>query len=180
MSADVYLMNARTPGRIDIVNADRAAHTVIGSPIGPLTLVNTDGVLSGIYMAEHKHLPDPATFGGHTAVGFDAAISQLTEYFDGTRRSFTIPLAPRGTDFQKRVWDALRTIGYGETWTYRQLAEAIGNPAAVRAVAAANGKNPISIVVPCHRVVGSDGTLTGYAGGLDRKRFLLDGEAGYR
>lgn len=159
------------------MNADRAAHTVIDSPIGPLTLVRVDGVLSGIYMAEHRHQPDPATFGVRDPAGFDEATTQLAEYFDGRRTEFTVPLAARGTPFQQRVWDALRTIPYGETWTYGQLADSLGTPTAVRAVAAANGRNPISIIVPCHRVIGSNGNLTGYAGGLDRKRFLLEREA---
>ena len=159
------------------MNADRAAHTVIDSPIGPLTLVSVDGVLSGIYMVEHRHQPDPATFGERDTADFDEAITQLTEYFDGRRTEFTVPLAARGTPFQQRVWDALRTIPYGETWTYGQLADSLGTPTAVRAVAAANGRNPISIIVPCHRVIGSNGNLTGYAGGLERKRFLLEREA---
>lgn len=158
------------------MDADRA-HTVIDSPIGPLTLVRTGGVLSGIYLAEHRHMPDPSTFGPRVKNGFDDAITQLTEYFDGRRTEFTLSLAARGTPFQRQVWDTLRTIPYGHTWSYTELAAAVGRPTAVRAVAAANGRNPISIVVPCHRVVGSDGTLTGYAGGLARKRFLLDREA---
>ncbi|MEV0945188.1 methylated-DNA--[protein]-cysteine S-methyltransferase [Rhodococcus sp. NPDC049939] len=159
------------------MNAQRTAHTVIDSPIGPLTLVNVDGVLSGVYMAEHRHQPDPARFGERNASGFDDATAQLAEYFDGRRTDFTVPVAMRGTPFQIRVWEALRTIPYGETWTYGKLADTLGNPAAVRAVGAANSRNPISIIVPCHRVVGSSGSLTGYAGGLDRKRFLLDREA---
>ncbi|BAH50296.1 methylated-DNA--[protein]-cysteine S-methyltransferase [Rhodococcus opacus] len=159
------------------MNADRAAHTVIDSPIGPLTLVSVDGVLSGIYMAEHRHQPNPATFGDRDTAGFDEATAQLAEYFDGRRTEFTVPLATRGTPFQKRVWDALRTIPYGDTWTYGRLADSLGSPTAVRAAAAANGRNPISIIIPCHRVIGSNGSLTGYAGGLDRKRFLLEREA---
>ncbi|EID80864.1 MULTISPECIES: methylated-DNA--[protein]-cysteine S-methyltransferase [Rhodococcus] len=159
------------------MNADRAAHTVIDSPIGPLTLVSVDGVLRGIYMVEHRHQPNPAAFGERATTGFDEAVTQLTEYFDGRRTEFTVPLAARGTPFQQRVWDALRTIPYGETWTYGQLADSLGTPTAIRAVAAANGRNPISIIVPCHRVIGSNGNLTGYAGGLERKRFLLEREA---
>ena len=121
-------------------------HFLVDSPLGTLTLVNTDGVLSGLYMDAHA----------------------------GQRTRFTLPLAPAGTEFQRRVWDLLSAIPYGETRTYTQLAEAVGNRAAVRAVGSANARNPISIVVPCHRVVGSRGSLTGYAGGLERKRFLLD------
>lgn len=100
--------------------------------------------------------------------------SELAEYFDGERTEFTVPLAPAGTEFQRGAWIALRTIPFGETRSYGQQAKAIGRPTAVRAVAKANGDNPIAIIVPCHRVVGSDGKLTGYAGGLHRKRFLLD------
>lgn len=98
---------------------------------------------------------------------------QLNEYFSGTRKTFTIPLHPIGTEFQKQVWTALTSIPYGETRTYAQLASQIGNPKAVRAVGAANGKNPLSIIVPCHRVIGSSGNLTGFAGGLDAKATLL-------
>jgi methylated-DNA-[protein]-cysteine S-methyltransferase len=106
------------------------------------------------------------------------AAAQLAEYFAGTRRTFDLPLAPRGTGFQRIVWHALAKIPYGETRSYGELARAIGRPAASRAVGAANGKNPLSIVVPCHRVVGASGELTGYAGGVATKRWLLDHEAG--
>ena len=102
--------------------------------------------------------------------------SQLNEYFEGTRQTFSIPLASQGTDFQKQVWQTLITIPFGTTWNYGQLATAIGNKNASRAVGAANGKNPISIIVPCHRVIGANGTLTGYAGGLKAKEWLLKHE----
>lgn len=163
-------------GRMGTVNVETVTHRVIDSPIGPLTLVDRDGALGGIYMAEHKHRPDPATFGARSTEGSEAAIAQLDEYFGGSRTEFSVSLAPRGTPFQLRVWKTLRAIPYGQTWTYRELAEAVRQPTAVRAVAAANGKNPLSIIVPCHRVVGSDGSLTGYAGGMERKQFLLDRE----
>ena len=160
-------------------------HTTIDSPIGPLTLVATDGVLSAIYMAEHLHQPDPGTFGelapgGSAAAtdGFAEATRQLREYFDGERHDFDLELAPRGTPFQQRVWAALRTIPYGRTKSYGQLAREIGLPHMTRAVGSATGRNPLSIVIPCHRLVGADGSLTGYAGGLPRKRYLLDLEAG--
>lgn len=152
-------------------------HTFIDSPIGPLTSVQTDGALSGLYLAEHRHRPDPATFGLRTDCGFEQIREQLDEYFAGERTEFTVPLTLVGTEFQRSVWAALRAIDYGATCTYAELAVEIGRPTAIRAVAAANGRNPVSIVVPCHRVIGSDGTLTGYAGGLDRKRFLLDRES---
>lgn len=149
-------------------------HLLMESPLGTLTLVNTDGVLSGIYMSEHKRGPRPETLGTRVRSGFEQAVSELQEYFEKRRTEFTIPLAPEGTAFQQSVWKQLRGIPYGETRTYAQLADAIGNRAAIRAVGLANGRNPISIVVPCHRVIGSDGSLTGYAGGLDRKKLLLE------
>ncbi|HEY5933464.1 MAG TPA: methylated-DNA--[protein]-cysteine S-methyltransferase [Kofleriaceae bacterium] len=105
------------------------------------------------------------------------AAAQLVEYFAGERREFALPIAPRGTGFQERVWNALVAIGYGETRTYGELARAIGRPAASRAVGTANAKNPLSIIVPCHRVIAASGELTGYAGGLPAKRWLLDHEA---
>jgi methylated-DNA-[protein]-cysteine S-methyltransferase len=149
-------------------------HTIVDSPLGPLTLVATDGILSGLFMEEQLYLPDVSAFGPRVSSGFEEAAEQLEEYFVGKRRMFTLRTQAAGTDFQRRIWQALCTIPYGETWTYTQLAAAVGRPDAVRAAGAANGKNPISIVVPCHRVVGSNGSLTGYAGGLARKRFLLD------
>ena len=104
-------------------------------------------------------------------------VYQLQEYFEGTRDSFSLKLSPNGTDFQKRVWDALQDIPYGKTISYLELSKTLGNVKAIRAVAAANGKNPLWIVIPCHRVIGSDGSLTGYAGGLHRKKWLLDHES---
>lgn len=152
-------------------------HTVIDSPIGALTLVGTGQALTALYMAEHRHQPDVATFGPRAASGFEAVTEQLGEYFAGERRSFDLELAPVGTSFQLAVWELLRAIPYGETWSYLRLAEALGDVAAIRAVGAANGRNPISIIVPCHRVIGSDGSLVGYGGGLERKRFLLELES---
>lgn len=153
------------------------AHAVTDSPVGPLTLVATDGVLSGLYMERQRHRPPEETFGDRAAAGtppFAAAAEQLAAYFAGELRTFELPLALPGTPFQRRVWAALRTIPYGETITYGRLAEEIGSPSASRAVGLANGRNPIGVIVPCHRVVGSTGGLTGYGGGLERKRFLLD------
>jgi methylated-DNA-[protein]-cysteine S-methyltransferase len=148
---------------------------MIDSPIGVLTLVNDDDVLCGLHMEYRTHPPAPATFGDQTPRGFDQATEQLREYFAGERTEFTLPLAPHGTEFQLRVWDALLTIPYGETRSYGEIARQIGEPGweAARAVGAANGRNPIAIVVPCHRVIGADGSLVGYGGGLDRKKFLL-------
>ncbi len=153
-------------------------HAFHDSPIGPLLLVGeADGAggarLTGIYMEEHRHGPavDPAWDTSNTA--FDAVARQIDEYFAGARTTFDLPLAPRGTAFQRGVWDELRRIPAGTTITYGELAARAGHPGAARAVGAAVGRNPISIVVPCHRVVGADGTLTGYAGGVARKAFLL-------
>lgn len=149
-------------------------HFFMESPLGILTLVNTDGILSAIYMPSHLRGPAIEALGTRAQSGFDVVVKQLREYFDKKRTEFTLPIAMFGTAFQKSIWNLLREIPYGETRTYMQLADAIGNRAAIRAVGLANGRNPISIIVPCHRVIGSDGSLTGYAGGLDRKQFLLE------
>lgn len=154
----------------------RLSRAVTDSPLGPLTLVARDGALAGLYM--NGRAPDSVDAAG-TAAEADAAVlaeaaRQLAEYFDGQRQAFDLPLALEGTAFQRRVWEALRGIGYGATVSYAQLADQIGHPAAVRAVGLANGRNPVSIIVPCHRVVGSDGSLTGYGGGLGNKQRLLE------
>lgn len=153
-------------------------HTVVDSPIGPLTLVAVDGTLAGLYMDKQRHLPPEDTFGEPDATAFPEVIAQLTEYFAGRLTEFDLRLTLNGTPFQRTVWAGLREIGYGETVSYAELAERIGQPTAARAVGLANGKNPISIIVPCHRVVGANGDLTGYGGGLARKRHLLDFERG--
>jgi methylated-DNA-[protein]-cysteine S-methyltransferase len=152
-------------------------HYLMESPLGTLTLVNTDGVLSGLYMPDHLRGPKRDSLGSRTAFGFDLARTQLKEYFKRKRADFDLPIAPRGTTFQQSVWSLLRSIPYGETRSYGQLADLLGNRLAIRAVGLANGRNPISIIVPCHRVVGRNGSLTGYAGGLERKRVLLNLEA---
>ena len=149
-------------------------HTVVDSPIGPLTLVDDDGRLAGLYMHEQRHLPDRTSFGSRDDTVQPAVREQLPLYFDGDLLDFDVPLATTGTPFQQQVWAALRQVPYGTTCTYADLAEAVGRPTAVRAVGAANGRNPVCLVVPCHRVVGSGGSLTGYAGGLERKSYLLD------
>src|SRR5665811_694335 len=155
------------------------SHTVIDSAVGRLTLVAEDGAIVGLYMNLHRHRPDDGDLGepdrrGRQAAPFKTAADQLDAYFAGALTRFTLPMAPRGSEFQQRVWTALQDIPYGQTESYGELAERIGSPRAARAVGLANGKNPISIVIPCHRVVGSDGNLTGYGGGLDRKKQLLD------
>jgi methylated-DNA-[protein]-cysteine S-methyltransferase len=149
-------------------------HTVIDSPIGALTLVATDGALSGLYMEEHLHMPDRSSFGPRVGCGFEEAAEQLREYFAGQRERFAVATRVEGSDFQRRVWQVVAAIPYGQTRTYAQLADAVGRRDRIRAVGAANGRNPLAIVVPCHRVVAGDGSLTGYAGGLARKRALLD------
>lgn len=149
-------------------------HRVIDSPLGPLTLVfSPDGALAALYTAGQKHLPDPAALGERDDTAGDDVVRQLGEYFEGSRSEFDVPLAPTGTEFQRRVWDALRTIPAGQTRSYGELAAQIGMPGAARAVGSATGRNPISIIVPCHRLVGASGQLVGYAGGVDRKRWLL-------
>ncbi len=152
----------------------------VASPIGPLTLIAAGPALAGVYMDAQRHLPAavararPASQDGPDAAPLAAAAQQLAEYFAGQRTGFDLPIELAGTDFQRRVWAALREIPYGETVSYGDLARELGQASASRAVGLANGKNPVSVIVPCHRVVGSDGSLTGYGGGLDRKRFLLD------
>ncbi|WP_406120229.1 methylated-DNA--[protein]-cysteine S-methyltransferase [Streptomyces sp. NBC_00989] len=154
-------------------------HTVIDSPYGPLTLVaDDDGALCGLYMVDQRHRPPEENFGTPDDTPFAEATAQLQAYFTGELKEFTLQLHLHGTPFQRTVWDQLRRIPYGETRSYGDLADALGNPGASRAVGLANGKNPIGIIVPCHRVVGANGSLTGYGGGLDRKQRLLDFESG--
>jgi methylated-DNA-[protein]-cysteine S-methyltransferase len=147
------------------------------SPIGALTLVSDGAALSGCYF-EMKNRPAPVSGRPGADRVIDAARRQLDAYFAGKQTSFDLPLAPRGTPFQLQVWQALRAIPYGETTSYGMIAQRIGLPKASRAVGAANGANPIPIIVPCHRVIGASGALTGFGGGLDRKRFLLALERG--
>lgn len=150
----------------------------LASPLGTLQLVATDAALTAVLFDTH----DPALWQSATEVSshplLDNAATQLTEYFTHRRTSFSLPTALSGTDFQRRVWTALQAIPFGTTWSYAQLATTLGRPTATRAVGAANGKNPLSIIIPCHRVIASDGTLTGYAGGLTNKHWLLTHEQG--
>jgi len=148
-------------------------HAIVDSPVGSLTVVGDGTALIGLYFDGHRRTPRLTDRGPRVGIGFDAAIRQLGEYFAGTRREFDLELAPRGSAFERQVWTLLTKIPYGETRTYGQLAAELGDPGAAQAVGNANGWNPISIIVPCHRVVGTSGNLTGYAGGLTRKRFLL-------
>ncbi|EHJ47822.1 methylated-DNA/protein-cysteine methyltransferase [Solidesulfovibrio carbinoliphilus subsp. oakridgensis] len=145
------------------------------SRLGPMLLTAEGDVLTGVWFLGQKHFPAAPPPCGQACPGdvLDRAARQLGEYLAGRRRVFDIRLAPAGTAFQQAVWEALLAIGHGETATYGELARRIGRPRSVRAVGAAVGKNPISILIPCHRVVGADGRLTGYAGGLDKKEALL-------
>jgi methylated-DNA-[protein]-cysteine S-methyltransferase len=148
------------------------------SPLGELLLLGDGEALRGLHL---QHGPSAIEIGSawqRKAAPFAAARAQLGEYFAGERTRFSLPLAPTGTEFQRRVWAALAEIPYGTTIDYGELARRIGRPGAARAVGAANGRNPISIIVPCHRVVGAGGALTGYSGGLERKRLLLELEGG--
>ena len=146
----------------------------MASPLGELTLLSDGTALTGLYMPSSKGGRRDKPTEVRDAAPLQPVIEQLEEYFAGDRRDFDLPLAPAGTPFQRQVWSALEEIPYGQTRSYRAIAERIGSPKAVRAVGLANGRNPISIVVPCHRVVGADGSLTGYGGGLPNKQLLLD------
>lgn len=149
--------------------------TMTDSPIGPLLLTADDGGLTRLYMEVRRHGPDEVQAQWRRDdSAFTEARRQLDEYFAGERTEFDLPLNPAGTPFQLTVWKALKTIPYGEIRSYGEIAEQIGRPGAARAVGLANGRNPISIVVPCHRVIGASGALTGYGGGLERKQYLLD------
>jgi methylated-DNA-[protein]-cysteine S-methyltransferase len=156
----------------------RLVYTRAGSPIGELLLTGDGQALHGLHMLEGRRpiVPDPAWRRDDGA--FRDVRRQLAEYFGGERERFELPLALAGTPFQSEVWKALREIPYGETISYGELARRIDRPRAVRAVGLANGRNPIAVIVPCHRVIGADGTLTGFGGGIERKRLLLDLEAG--
>ncbi|WP_053203897.1 methylated-DNA--[protein]-cysteine S-methyltransferase [Jiangella muralis] len=146
--------------------------TTIDSPLGTLWITGDGAALTGLYMERPAMLDQPGWI--EDDAPFTPVREQLDAYFAGRREEFDLPLSPVGTPFQQQVWAALRAIPYGETRSYREIAEQLGRPTASRAVGAANGRNPISVIVPCHRVVGSSGVLTGYAWGLERKQALLD------
>jgi methylated-DNA-[protein]-cysteine S-methyltransferase len=158
------------------MNAQGVRYTIVESPIGELLLTSDGSNLTGLYMEAHKG--GPAVDGGWVRDDelFRDWRVELDAYFAGESRVFHSPIRTRGTEFQKRVWEALRKIPRGETMSYGELARRIGSPRAVRAVGAAVGRNPVSVIIPCHRVVGSNGALTGYAGGVKRKQWLLDHE----
>jgi methylated-DNA-[protein]-cysteine S-methyltransferase len=148
-------------------------YTLMESPIGSLMLSGGAGGLTGVHVCNQKHAPSIQSDWICDEKPFHNAIEQLQEYFSGQRTEFDLKLNPVGTDFQKKVWQALCAIQYGKSCGYGELATAIGNPKAARAVGMANGQNPLSIIVPCHRVIGANGSLTGYGGGLRAKEWLL-------
>ncbi len=151
---------------------------LVDSPVGVLTLTGTGDAITGCWFERHTKPVDRVADLERDDDAFVEAAGQLEAYFAGRLRRFDLPLAPRGTEFQQRVWMGLRDIPYGETRSYGQLAATLGTPSASRAVGMANGRNPLSIIVPCHRVIGADGSLTGFGGGIERKRYLLELEQG--
>jgi methylated-DNA-[protein]-cysteine S-methyltransferase len=153
-------------------------YTLEDSPIGSLLLVGNDQALHGLYMQDGRKPKRIAPSWERSMSGFSDVKAQLHEYFAGERLAFDLVLVMDGTPFERRVWSALTEIPYGETCSYGELARRLDQPTAARAVGLANGRNPISVIVPCHRVIGADGTLTGYGGGLERKRILLELESG--
>jgi methylated-DNA-[protein]-cysteine S-methyltransferase len=149
------------------------AHTVLATSLGELTLVREDEALAGLYFPRHWPRPDRATFGPREDTGFEDVARQLAEYLAGEREEFELTLKATGGEFDRRVWELIARVPYGQTTTYGELGRQLGPGTDPRDVGAAVGRNPLSIIVPCHRVIGSNGNLTGYAGGLDRKRTLL-------
>jgi methylated-DNA-[protein]-cysteine S-methyltransferase len=156
-------------------------YTALDTPIGVVTVTSDGSAITGVYMETHQHSPGNRTSWvrepDHACAALAAARTQLAEYFDGARLTFELSLSAMGTDMQKSVWHELARIPFGETRSYGEIAAALGNPKASRAVGAANGRNPIAIIVPCHRVIGADGSLTGFGGGVERKAWLLAHEA---
>jgi methylated-DNA-[protein]-cysteine S-methyltransferase len=153
-------------------------YTTMASPIGELLLVGDGSTVSGLYMQDGRKPKRIAAGWMESAAPFADVRAQLQEYFAGERTTFDVPLAPQGAPFELEVWHALEEIPYGETVSYGEIARRVGQPGAARAVGTANGRNPIAVIVPCHRVIGADGSLTGYGGGLERKRLLLELELG--
>jgi len=147
-------------------------HRDMPAPFGRIRIMADDEAILAIHFEHHWNLCDSSPIDSHDLI--DTAITQLNEYFAGERQVFDLPVRPNGTDFQRAVYRELLKIAFGETCSYSDIARAVGRPDAVRAVGAANGQNPISIVVPCHRVIGKNGTLTGYGGGIETKRWLLE------
>jgi methylated-DNA-[protein]-cysteine S-methyltransferase len=148
-------------------------HAVLATSLGELTVVREEGGLAGLYFPRHWPRPDRTVFGPRVDGGFEDVVHQVGEYLAGRRYAFELPLTVEGTDFDRRVWELIAQVPYGQTTTYGDLARSLGAGTDPRDVGAAVGRNPLCIVIPCHRVIGSTGKLTGYAGGLDRKRTLL-------
>lgn len=156
------------------------AYTELDSPIGRLILAGVGDCLHYLLFPTNRHPPKEQADWVFRADGFGEARQQLADYFAGARQDFDLELAPQGTPFQCQVWQALRQIPYGDTWSYADLAKYLGQPTAVRAVGAANGRNPLPIIIPCHRVIGSNGSMTGFGGGIPIKQQLLQLEAAQR
>ena len=154
--------------------APAAVHTVLATTLGELTLVREGGAMTGLYFPRHWPRPDRAAFGPRSGAGFEEVARQLGEFLDGDRTVFDLHLKVSGSEFDRRVWELVADVRYGETTTYGELARSLGAGVDPRDVGAAVGRNPLCIIIPCHRVVGATGKLTGYAGGLDRKRALLE------
>lgn len=172
-------LTSRTAPTTSVASEPRV-FTVVASPVGDLTLTGTTEALTGCWFELHGKPTNVGPDLRRDDSAFAEAATQLAAYFAGERTDFDLSLHPTGTPFQLQVWERLRAIPYGETRAYGDLAVEVGSPGASRAVGLANGRNPLSIIVPCHRVIGADGSLTGYGGGMDRKRYLLDLEAGVR
>jgi methylated-DNA-[protein]-cysteine S-methyltransferase len=153
-------------------------YSYLDSPLGRLFVQGDGQFVTGLYLPQHKGWPGPDPLWRQLDKPFAAVREQLAEYFAGERQQFDVPLKLAGTPFQQRVWQELARIPFGKTITYAQLAQRVGQPTASRAVGNANGRNPISILVPCHRVIGTSGKLTGYAGGVEKKEWLLEWERG--
>jgi methylated-DNA-[protein]-cysteine S-methyltransferase len=156
------------------VLAGIVTHATVGTSLGDLTVAGRDGSVTGLYFPHHWYLPDRAAFGEYRDDGFADVRQQLEEYLAGERREFDLPVETAGSPFQERVWQLIRQVPYGATVSYGELARELGGGATAREVGAATGRNPVSVIIPCHRVVSASGGLTGYAGGLRRKRALLD------
>ena len=149
-------------------------HTVLATSLGELTVVRDDGGLAGLYFPRHWPRPDRTSFGLRVSAGFEEVARQLDEYLAGDRSAFDLPIVASGGEFDRRIWDLISQVPYGQTTTYGDLARRLGPGTDPRDVGAAVGRNPLCIIIPCHRVIGSTGKLTGYAGGLSRKRALLE------
>ena len=173
LAAAAGLCQDAPPANPDLIMNTKTYFTEFSSPIGTIQLRGTEAALTGVFMEEHRREPARPSGAVRDAAPLRSAQRELEEYLAGERREFSVALEPTGTPFQRRVWQELRAIPYGQTISYVELARRVANPRAIRAVGQANGRNAISIIVPCHRVIAADGSLGGYGGGLTRKRHLL-------